>query len=261
MKYIFLTILLTNLSLTAATSEVVNTTTATNVTTAQKNKIPVAQVADETDFDSLGGNKIFFEKAKDLMPEKTVTVVQNRTVDMKNRFELAPEFSGNFGGDTYTRTRSLGLNVHYHLNYQWSLGVKYNYSFNSLTPEGEALTDKAITDYNANPQSPTQAYPELNYQKSEALALVNWYPIYGKFSMFEKSVVHFDFYMVGGYGQIQLAKSSSPTYTVGSGLGFWMTNNFSTRLEMRYQNYKSEYLGTTKKMDTAVASVQMGWLL
>ena len=243
----------------AAKTEVNTTTTSAQHTTVAKPVI--ANTANETDFDSLGGNKIFFEKAKDLQPEKTVTIVQNRTVDMKNRIEIAPEFSGVFGGDTYSRTKSLGLNVHYHLNYNWSVGAKYNYSFNSLTPEGEALMDQAIADYNANPQNPSASYPELNYAKSEAMALVNWYPVYGKFNMMDKSVVHFDFYMIGGYGQIQLNKSSSPTYTAGTGLGLWMTNNFSTRFEMRYQNYNSEYLGTTKKMDVAVASVQMGWLL
>ena len=235
-------------------------TTATQVN-QPKAKVEAVKTANETDFDSLGGNEILFEKAKDLQPDKKVSIVQNRTIEKRNRFEIAPEFSGNFGGDTYSRTKSLGLNVNYHLNYNWSVGLKYNYSFNSLTPEGEAMMDKAIADYNANPQSPSAAFPELNYQKSETLALVNWYPIYGKFNMLDQGVVHFDLYMLAGYGQIQLAKSSSPSYTAGSGLGFWMTNNFSTRLEMRYQNYTSEYLGISKKMDVAVASIQMGWLL
>jgi len=242
-----------------AAKKTINTTTA-NAQAISKTTAALNQATD-TDFDSLGGNQIFFEKAKDLQPEKTVTIVQNRTVEMKNRFELAPEFSGVFGGDTYSRSKSIGLNLHFHINYNWSVGAKYNYAFNSLTPEGEALMDKALADYNANPQNPSTSFPELNYEKSEALAFFNWYPIYGKFNMFDKSVVHFDFYMIGGYGQIQLAKSASATYTAGSGLGFWMTNNFSTRLEMRYKNYNSEYLGASKKMDTAVASVQMGWLL
>lgn len=259
MKMIFFTTLL----LAQISFAEVNTTTATVTKNPEANKTAVqnANVASEVDFDALGGNEILFEKAKDLQPEKTVSIVQNRTIQKKNRFELAPEFSGVFGGDTYSRTKSVGLNVNFHLNYNWSIGAKYNYSFNSLTPEGEALMDQAIADYNANPQDPSASYPEINYQKSEALALVNWYPIYGKFSMFDASVVHFDFYLVGGYGQMQLSKSSSPTYTAGTGLGFWVTNNFTTRMEMRYQNYNSEYLGVTKKMDVAVASVQMGWLL
>jgi outer membrane immunogenic protein len=255
---IFTTLLLAQISFAE-----VNTTTTTVSKTPEANKTAVqnVNVASEVDFDSLGGNEILFEKAKDLQPEKTVSIVQNRTIQKKYRFELAPEFSGVFGGDTYSRTKSIGLNANFHLNYNWSVGAKYNYSFNSLTPEGEALMDQAIADYNANPQDPSASYPEINYQKSEALALVNWYPIYGKFSMFDASVVHFDFYLVGGYGQMQLSKSSSPTYTAGTGLGFWVTNNFTTRMEMRYQNYNSEYLGVTKKMDVAVASVQMGWLL
>lgn len=259
MKMIFFTTLL----LAQISFAEVNTTTTTVTKTPESNKAAAqnSNVASEVDFDALGGNEILFEKAKALHPEKTVSIVQNRTIQKKNRFELAPEFSGVFGGDTYSRTKSVGLNVNFHLNYNWSVGAKYNYSFNSLTPEGEAMIDQAMADYNANPQSPSAAYPEINYQKSEALALVNWYPIYGKFSMFDASVVHFDLYLVGGYGQMQLSKSSSPTYTAGTGLGFWVSNNFTTRMEMRYQNYNSEYLGVTKKMDVAVASVQMGWLL
>jgi outer membrane beta-barrel protein len=263
-KIIFTTLLsaqiITLSALAVETPNEVNTTTATEQVQAPS-KVNKVNAANETDFDSLGGNEIFFEKAKALQPEKKVTIVQNRAVDMKNRFELAPEFSGVFGGDTYSRTKSVGLNVHFHLNYNWSIGAKYNYSFNELTPEGKALTDKAVADYNANPESPTAAFPELNYQKSEAMALINWYPVYGKFNMMDYSVVHFDFYLVGGYGQIELSKSSSPTYTAGTGLGLWMTNNFSTRFEMRYQNYTSKYLSESKKMDVAVASVQMGWLL
>lgn len=255
------TILFTILVLAQVANAEVNTTTANKQNSATKKQTTTVSGANELDFDSLGGNGILFEKSKNIQPEKTVTIVQNRTIQKRNRIEIAPEFSGTFGGDTYSRTRSFGLNAQYHLNYNWSVGAKYNYSFNSLTPEGEALVDQAMADYNANPQTPTFAYPELNYQKSEVLALVNWYPIYGKFNMFDKSVVHFDFYLVGGAGQIQLARSSAPTYTAGTGLGFWMTNNLTTRLEMRYQNYNSEYLGVTKKMDVAVASVQMGWLL
>ena len=58
-----------------------------------------------------------------------------------------------------------------------------------------------------------------------------------------------------------LKSGSKSTYTGGGGIGFWISQHLTTRLEMRYQNYNSEYLGETKKMDVAVASVQMGWLL
>ena len=215
----------------------------------------------DAEFDSLGGNKIFLEKAKALQPEQKVSIVQNRTVDLNKRVEIAPEFSGTFGGDTYSRTKSLGLNAMFHFNPRWAIGAKYNYSFNNLTPEGEAMVDKAYAEYQKNPANPTQAFPEMDYQKSEMMALVNYSPIYGKLNLFDKGIAHFDFYLVGGYGQVQLYSGSAPSMTGGAGLGFWVNQHFSTRVEMRYQNYTAKYFDTEKKMDLAVASVQMGWLL
>ncbi|WP_413287511.1 outer membrane beta-barrel domain-containing protein [Bdellovibrio sp. HCB337] len=215
----------------------------------------------ETQFDALGGNQIFLDKAKALEPEKNVSIVQNRSVPLTNRVEFAPEFSGTFGGDTYSRTKSIGLNAMYHINPRWAIGAKYNYSFNSLTPEGEAMVDQAYAEYQKNPANPDAAFPEMDYQKSEMMALVNWAPVYGKMNLLDKSVAHFDFYLVGGYGQTELKSGAVPTMTAGGGLGFWISKHFSTRLEMRYQTYTAKYFETEKKMDLAVASVQMGWLL
>lgn len=215
----------------------------------------------DAEFDSLGGNKIFLDKARALQPDQNVGIVQNRTVSLQNRMELATEFSGTFGGDTYSRTKSVGLNGIFHFNPRWALGAKYNYSFNSLTPEGKAMVDQAYAEYQKNPANPTVGYPEMDYQKSEMMALVNYSPIYGKLNLFDKAVAHFDFYLVGGYGQVELYSGPTPTYTAGGGLGFWINRHFSTRVEMRYQNYTAKYFTTEKSMDLAVASVQMGWLL
>lgn len=248
MKIFILTItLLVSISAMAANQEA----------TKAENK---AENTDEQ-FDSLGGNKIFLEKAKALEPEKKVSIVQNRTVSLQNRVEIAPEFSGTFGGDTYTRTKSLGLNVFYHFNPRWAVGIKYNTSFNTLTPEGESLVDQAYAEHQKDPANPTIGFPKMDYQKSEAMALFNWSPIYGKMNLMDKSVAHFDFYLIGGYGQVELYSGPTPTMTAGGGLGFWISKHFSTRVEMRYQNHTAKYFENEKKMDLAVASVQLGWLL
>ena len=218
-------------------------------------------VTTEADFDSLGGNQIILERAQALAPEKNVQVVQNRTVSRTKRVELAPEFSGTFGGDAYNRTKSLGMNLHYHINPRWSVGAKYEYSFNDLTPEGKVMTDQAISDFNKNPSNPTSAYPVIDYPKSETLALVNWYPFYGKMNMLDRGVAQFDVYLVGGYGQVELLSGPAPTYTGGAGVGFWVSQHFSTRAELRYQNYKAKTFNQEKNMDLTVASLQMGWML
>lgn len=215
----------------------------------------------EKDFDSLGGNRILMDRAKALEPETKTWVVQNRMVSREHRFEIAPEYSGTTSGDTYNRTQNVGLNVHYHITPRWSVGLKYNKSFNTLTPEGNALMKKATDDFNANPGKNSPEYPQVAFPKQETMALVNWYPIYGKMNMLDQGVAHFDLYLLGGAGTVQLNTGSTSTYTGGGGVGFWVTPKLSTRLEMRYQNYTAKYLAESKKLDLTVASVQVGWLL
>ncbi|MGZ3746066.1 MAG: outer membrane beta-barrel domain-containing protein, partial [Pseudobdellovibrionaceae bacterium] len=195
----------------------------------------------DSEFDSLGGNKIFLDKAKALEPEKNISIVQNRTVSLEKRFEIAPEFSGTFGGDAYCRTKSIGLNSFYHFNSHWALGAKYNYSFNELTPEGEAMVHQAYEQFKSQPASPSVAYPKVDYPKSEMMALFNYSPIYGKMNLLDKSIVHFDVYLLAGYGKVELSSGGTPTYTTGGGFGFWLNQNFSTRLEMRYQSFTARY--------------------
>ena len=215
----------------------------------------------DADFDSLGGNQIILDRAQALAPEKQVSVVQNRTVPLDKRFEIAPEFAGTFGGDSYNQTKTAGMNLHYHFNSRWSIGAKYEYAFNTLTPEGKAMVQNAIDDYNKNPDSPSAAYPQINYPKSQTMALVNWYPFYGKMNLLDKGIAQFDMYFLAGYGQVQLLSGSAPTYMGGAGMAFWVSNNFSTRGELRFQNYKSKLISEEKNMELTIASLQLGWLL
>ena len=221
--------------------------------------VAFAQV--EQELDSFGGNEALYMKAKALNPEVESEVVQNRFSNRANRFEFAPEFSGVFGGDSYNRTTNAGMNVHYHITPKWSVGVKYNYSFNTLTPEGKNMVARATAAAEANPKDPNYLFPQVIYQKSEMLGLVNWYPIVGKLSFGSWGVAHFDTYLMGGYGTLELSNASVPVMTAGVGIGFWMNQNLTTRFEYRAQQYKSEYYSRDEDIMTGVASVQMGWML
>jgi len=110
---------------------------------------------------------------------------------------VAPEFSNVSGGDAYNRTSNMGVNMHYHINPSWSVGVKYNYAFNSLTPEGNAMVAKAAQAAQVNPKDPSYLFPQVIYPKSETLGLVNWYPIVGKMSFGKWGVAHFDYLLIG----------------------------------------------------------------
>jgi outer membrane beta-barrel protein len=239
-----------------------------SVSFAQESQVSASKVAapantaDEVqEIDSFGGNEALYMKARALNPQVEKEVIQSRFMNRTNRVEFAPEFNGVFGGDSYNKTTNAGVNLHYHINPKWSVGVRYNYSFNSLTPEGKSMIEKADQAAAANPKDPQYLYPQVVYPKSSTVGMVNWYPIAGKLSFGSWGVAHFDTYLSGGYGTIDLSTGSSPMTSLGLGFGFWVSPHVTTRLEYRAQAYKAEYYGRSENMTTNVASVQMGWML
>jgi outer membrane immunogenic protein len=216
--------------------------------------LDIAQAEIMEDFDTLGGNKVLLDKVKDMTPDAQISIVQDRTVSRRNRFEFSPELATVAGGDSYNITRTMGMNAHYHITPQWSLGVKYEKAFNKLTNEGQALVAQAEETGQA-------LIPDIDYPKQSTMALINFYPIYGKMNLYDMGILHFDFYGIAGYGQISLRSGNTPTYTFGGGMGMWFSQHLTSRLEARYQNYQAtRYTGKTS-MDLTVLSLQIGYLL
>lgn len=213
------------------------------------------------EFDALGGNGVLLEKAQALNPEVRTTVVQNRIVDRTNRFELSGEYANTFGGDTYVRTGTFGINGQFHLNNNWSLGAKYGQSFNKLTNEGDALVKAAEAQAALNPSNPNSPVPDIDYPKQLAMGYVNFYPLYGKISWLGKGISHFDVYGQLGYGNISLKSGDTSALSGGIGIGVWGTEHITTRLEMTYMDYTAKYIyGNDIKMGVTSAAVQIGWL-
>lgn len=206
------------------------------------------------DFDGLGENKDLFDKAKALHPEMNVTVVQKRVVDRRNRFEFAPEVSTYFGGDAYVDTYGYGLNANFHITPRWSIGARYTRFANELNKEGKNL----ITDVDANGQG---IIPDVDYLKSNMMGILNFYPIYGKMNMFGLGIAHFDLYASLGAGTVELRSGNAPIYSGGAGVGFWWSQHFSTRFEVRYQTYNAQRYDGVATIENTVIGLQMGYLL
>lgn len=205
------------------------------------------------DFDSLGGNDVLLERAKELNPDANIRIVQDRVVNRRWREELTLEYGSVMGGDAYVATQSMGANYHVHVTPRWSVGVKYNYSFNELRDEGRYL----ISDTSATGKG---VIPDMDYQKQSLMGLVNWYPIYGKMNLYDLGVVHFDVYALAGGGQVELKSGRTGTWTAGGGVGFWFSQYLTSRLELRYQTYEASRFTGKNAMDLMVASFQMGFL-
>lgn len=211
------------------------------------------------DVDTLGGNKALLEMAHAIDPENRARIVQKRAVDRYNRFELGVSYGGLFGGDSYVRTQNMGLSADFHLTPRWSVGARYVDHGNSLTPEGERAFREAEEAYRTGGRS--FVVPDVDYAMRSALAVVSWYPIYGKTNLLDRGIAQFDMYLLAGGGQIQLSSGTTPLATAGAGIGIWINNHVTARAELRYQGYKDQIITGERQIHSAVASFGLGWML
>ena len=101
--------------------------------------------------------------------------------------------------------------------------------------------------------------------KNEWLGVLNWYPIYGKVNLFDLTVAHFDVYILGGAGQINLSSGTAPLYSAGGGMGIWWNQHLTTRLEARWQGYRDSIFDGEKNLqrdiNQTLLTVNVGLLL
>ena len=213
------------------------------------------------DFDSLGGNAVLLKKLKGHPQNNAIQIVQKRMTDRTHRWEFSSDYLYTSRGNSYLNSTSTGLSVAYHLNPRWSFGAKYYHFFNELTQEGRGLLTEAQKVKKINPNIQTALIPELNWPKDSVLASLSYYPIYGKVNLFNQGVVHFDIYGTLGAGQITLRQGDSTTYFTGVGIGFWLSQHLTSRLEYNYQAYNAQYLLGDKEQRINTISFGIGYLL
>ena len=201
------------------------------------------------DFDSLGGNDVLIDRAKKLQPDKNISVVQSRTVSRRWRNEFSLGYNNVIGGDAYLQTQMLNLDYHLHITPRWSVGLSYFSAYNKLSPEGRYLIDGDAL------------IPDVDQPKSGYELVGNFAPIYGKVNMLDMGVLQFDIYAIVTYGNIALKSGNTNTYSVGAGMGLWLSQHLSTRLEVRQRFYQAQRFGGTKDLETTVAGVSFGYLL
>lgn len=214
----------------------------------------------KNEFSTLGDNRDVVERVKNMDTHQKVRVVQNRLVDRNNRIELAGNYAFNGGGDSYVKTQNVGALLEYHINPRWSLGVQYQKSYNTLTPEGENRLEAALVDQTANKGS-TMKYPAVDYPLETQLATISYYPIYGKMNLFDTGIAQFDVYVQLGYGKMNLFSGTSDVTSVGMGSGVWLTQRITTRIEGRYQQYEDLLKSNRRKQSNFQAVASIGILV
>ncbi|WP_413581548.1 outer membrane beta-barrel domain-containing protein [Bdellovibrio sp. HCB288] len=242
-----------------------NSFAAASKKTAKKSAAPVSQQARtndnsdvRNDIDSLGGNEQLMNMAQNIKSESRSRIVQERIVDRRNRLEVGVNYGMNFGGDAYTKTQALGVAADFHITPRWSIGARYYDFGNTLSPEGQRIFDQAKANYQAG----GRAYAvDIDYPENAVMAVLNWYPIYGKTSFMDVGVTQFDLYLLGGGGQITLSSGSTAVYTAGLGVGAWITKSLTARAEIRYLNYTDKPVTGDRNLNVVTGNLGFGWML
>lgn len=210
------------------------------------------------DVNSLGGNKDLMNKVRAIDPNNKIRVVQNRSVDRRFRLELGFNYGAYTGGDPYLKTDSIGGQIELHINPTISLGARYASISNTLSAEGERVFKNAQSLKEQGINSGTVA---IDPAEETVLGTISVYPLYGKLNFFNRSIAQFDFYMIGGAGTTKLQSGNSPTYTVGGGLGIWMSQHISGRLEARWQGHQDQIGDQKRDINQAIFNATFGFLL
>jgi outer membrane beta-barrel protein len=212
------------------------------------------------DAGTLGGNRDLIKKARAIDPNNKVRIVQNRLVDRNWRLELGVNYGAFAGGDPYLETDQLGGSVDLHINPMFSVGFRYYNHSNQLSTEGRRRFDAAQAASESG--GPGVSFPDTDQPLNSYMGVINVYPTYGKLNLFDYSVAQFDVYLLGGVGQMELESGTAPTYTAGGGMGLWLSNHFTTRVEARYQTYEDRaFDGSTRGLDITIFSASLGVML
>ncbi len=218
-----------------------------------------AHAAVSDDMNSLGSNADSKKRAAKLENRSRVSLVQNRSVKRDWRLEGGVSYGGVAMGDSYLMTQNLGLNADLHISPKFSLGIHYAKAFSQFTNEGEAQYKNAQAMKNAGNMGYNVA--DMDTPESSLMGVVNWYMTYGKINLFDASIIQFDIYSLAGYGQMKLTSGTTDTWTAGLGIGFWLSNHITSRVELRYQNYQDQVYTGPRNLNLIVGTFGLGVLL
>ena len=76
-------------------------------------------------------------------------------------------------------------------------------------------------------------------------------------NLFDSSIAQFDIYTLLGFGKKTLNSGVTDVLAGGLGVGVWINNYVTTRLEVRYESYKDllDFKERNQNAVTAIASV------
>ena len=188
------------------------------------------------------------DKVTNVLSEDKLYVVNTRYSSLVNRHEVTLQGANNFTADSHLSTQEAALSYRYHINSNWSLGLRYTRYTNKLTPAGKTLYENK------------QIVPDTDYALNGQELFVNYNTIYGKLRWTADTVVYFDQYIALGGGNVNLASGAKTLLFADLGLSFWIGNHMSSRIGFKNEFYKQHSLYGDRNIHNGVGYLEIGYL-
>jgi outer membrane beta-barrel protein len=159
--------------------------------------------------------------------ETELGVVQDRLYKKSGKLELGG-FAGLTSNDPFLNIKQVGGSVGFHLSELWAVHAVYWKNF--VKPSSALETFQRERGATTNTNEPESFYG----------GEVGFSPIYGKLSLLGKSIIYYDFHLLGGAG---LTKTETGTYLtplLGLGQQIWVSDWMSIRIDYRLMTYKED---------------------
>jgi outer membrane beta-barrel protein len=153
-----------------------------------------------------------------------LTVIQNRTYTKAGRFNLGLS-AGTVANDPFLTSYTYGLIGGYNFSEYLSASILYWKATNSPSSAATAFVNTVGYGVNSNPIS------------SLIGGEVTWSVLYGKLSLLGMAIIHFDFYLFGGVGQLSTQNGNYITPWIGVGEQVFMTHSLTLSLDYRMLRY------------------------
>ncbi len=152
--------------------------------------------------------------------EDRIKSVQRKDFLKRRRWELTPMVCLSLNDAFYQKIGG-GASLAYHL--ADSLGIEVQAAY-----VGTIQTDMVGYFQQAN-----EALPKVSELQYYMMGNILWSPIYGKLSLFTDEIVHFDAYLIGGFGMAKTETGYKLASNIGLGLRYFVTSWLVIKLEVR----------------------------
>lgn len=188
------------------------------------------------------------DKVTPLLSQDQLYIVNTRYSSLINRHEVTLKGGHNFTADSHLDSKDIALSYRYHLNSDWSFGVRYTEYQNDLTGAGERLFDDQ------------KLLPDTDYSVNAKEIFATYNTIYGKLRWSQETVVYFDQYISLGVGEMELASGKTNHALADLGLAFWIGKHMSARVGLKNEFYNQTQLTGKEFKANTFGYIEFGYL-